>query len=298
QKPEKLLERIITCASNENDIVLDPFVGGGTTVAVADKLKRKWIGIDQSVSAIKITEARMHNQQDLFANPFITQLHKYDFDTLRYKDAFEFETFIITQFGGINNTQQRGDLGLDGKTRENQPIQVKRSDNIGRNVIDNFLSAVKRNDKNVFEKNKSEKKPVGFIIAFSFGKGAVQEVARLKNEENTIIELVKVEDIVPIAKKPKLSVEIIDKGTDAKGLREIEFKARGESTAGIEFYMWDFDYKNDKFNAEIIFDKTGDQHYKFKAGICNIAIKIIDNEGLENTEIIKLKVNGKIERER
>lgn len=298
QKPAELLERIIRTSSNETDIVLDPFVGGGTTVAVADKLNRKWIGIDQSVAAVKVTEARMNNQQDLFSKSFATQLHKYDYDTLRNSDAFEFEIFIVTQFGGINNTKQRGDLGLDGKTRENQPIQVKRSDGIGRNVVDNFLSAVKRNDKSLYEKNKAEMKPVGFIIAFSFGKGAVQEVARLKNEENIIIKLVTVEEIIPIAKKPKLTIEITDKGTDKKSLREIKFKANGESEAGIEFFMWDFDYKNDKFNPEIIFDKTGEQSFKFKPGICNIAVKVVDNEGLENVEIVKLKVNGKIEREK
>jgi len=59
QKPEALLERIILCASNEDDVILDPFVGGGTTVAVADKLKRNWIGIDQSVQAIKVSEMRL-----------------------------------------------------------------------------------------------------------------------------------------------------------------------------------------------------------------------------------------------
>jgi DNA modification methylase len=302
QKPMQLLERIIKAGSNEGDLVLDPFVGGGTTIAVADKLNRKWIGIDQSVAAIKVTEARMNNAQDLFSNqennPFVVQLHKYDYDTLRYKDAFEFEIFIVSQFGGINNIKQRGDLGLDGKTRENQPIQVKRSDNIGRNVVDNFLSAVKRNDKNLYEKNKAENKPVGFIIAFTFGKGAVQEVARLQNEENIIIKLVKVEDFIPIAKKPKLLVEIIDKGKNNKDLREIEFVAKGESEAGIEFFMWDFDYKNDKFNPEILFDKTGNQTWKFKAGLHEIAVKVIDNEGLENIEIVKLKVNGKIELEK
>lgn len=297
QKPLKLLERIIKASSNKDDIILDPFVGGGTTVAMADKLERRWIGIDQSVAAVKVTEMRMQNQQDLFSKPFITQLHKYDYDTLRYKDAFEFESFIVVQFGGTNNTKQRGDLGLDGKTRDNTPIQVKRSDNIGRNVVDNFLSAVKRNDKNLYEKNKAELKPVGFIIAFSFGKGAVQEVARLKNEENVIIKLVAVEEIIPIAKKPKLSVEIKDIGTDEKGLREIEFKAKGESDAGIEFYMWDFDYKDEKFNADIMFDKNGQHTQKFKAGTYSVAVKVVDNEGLESIEIIKLKINGKVERE-
>jgi DNA modification methylase len=59
QKPEALLERIIKCASNEGDIVLDPFMGGGTTIAVADRLKRQWIGIDQSAMAVKVTELRL-----------------------------------------------------------------------------------------------------------------------------------------------------------------------------------------------------------------------------------------------
>ncbi|MDR3181378.1 MAG: site-specific DNA-methyltransferase, partial [Planctomycetaceae bacterium] len=44
QKPEALMERIIQCASNEGDLVLDPFVGGGTTAIAADKLHRRWIG--------------------------------------------------------------------------------------------------------------------------------------------------------------------------------------------------------------------------------------------------------------
>ncbi|MCZ2355091.1 MAG: site-specific DNA-methyltransferase [Bacteroidia bacterium] len=297
QKPFALLQRIIEAASNEGDIVLDPFVGGGTTVAAADKFNRRWIGIDQSVQAIKVTEFRLNLQQDLFSKPFITQLHKYDYDTLRYKDAFKFESWIVTQFGGTSNSKQRGDLGLDGKTKDNTPIQVKRSDNIGRNVIDNFLSAVQRSDKKLFEKNQAIMKPVGFIIAFSFGKGAVEEVARLKNKENIIIKLVTVEDIVPIAKKPTLTVTINDNGKDKKELREIEFIATAQSNAGIEFYAWDFDYKAGKgFKPQVLIDKDGKQTHKFKAGQHNIAVKVVDNDGLDNIEVIKLKVNGKIER--
>jgi len=297
QKPEALLQRIIKCASNEGDIVLDPFVGGGTTIAVADKLNRNWIGIDQSVQAVKVTEFRLNNQQNLFSQPFIVQLHKYDYDTLRYKDAFEFESWIVQQFGGTSNTKQRNDLGLDGKTNDNMPIQVKRSDNIGRNVIDNFLSAIQRGDKKLFEKNKADKKPVGFIIAFSFGSGAIQEVARLKNQEDVIIKLVKVEDIVPIAKKPTLMVEVHEIGRDKKDIREIEFRASGQSAAGIEFYSWDFDYNAENgFKPEIIIDKHGKQQHKFKAGQHNIAVKVVDNDGLDNIEVIKLKVNGTVER--
>ena len=66
QKPEALLERIIKASSNEGDVVLDPFMGGGTTIAVADKLKRKWLGIDQSVQAVKVTELRLQRQNTKF----------------------------------------------------------------------------------------------------------------------------------------------------------------------------------------------------------------------------------------
>ncbi len=294
QKPEKLLERIIKMASNEGNTVLDAFVGGGTTVVVADRLKRRWIGIDQSVQAIKVTEFRLNKEQNLFSKPFSVQLHKYDYDTLRYREAFEFETWIVQQFGGLANSKQRGDLGLDGRTRENQPIQVKRSENIGRNVIDNFHSAVMRYDKALYEKNKKENKPVGFIIAFSFGRGAIQEVARLKVEEQVIIELVTVESIIPIAKKPTLKVEIKDLGLQ-KDLREIEFVAKGESENGIEFYAWQFDYKGN-FIPEVLLDKQGKQTQKFKTGEYQIAVKVVDNEGLESLELIKLKINGVVER--
>ena len=54
QKPEALLERIIAASSNEGDVVLDPFCGCGTTVAAAQKLKRRWIGIDITHLAITL----------------------------------------------------------------------------------------------------------------------------------------------------------------------------------------------------------------------------------------------------
>jgi DNA modification methylase len=296
QKPEKLLERIILASSNEGDIVFDPFVGGGTTIAVADRLNRRWLGIDQSVQAVKVSEMRIEKQQNLFSAPFTLQLHKYDFDTLRYKDAFEFEKWIIERYDGIVNTKQRGDLGLDGKKRDGTPIQVKRSDNIGRNVIDNFLSAIKRSDKSLFDKNKTDGNPIGYIIAFSFGSGARQEVARLKNQEDIIIKLVQVDEIVPIAKKPKLQVAVADIGADSKGLREIQFTATAESDSGIEFYAFDFDYKPNerKFNANDMLNKDGKATHKFKPGKYTIAIKAVDNEGLEALEEISIKVNGKV----
>lgn len=297
QKPESLLERIISLACNEGDIILDPFVGGGTTLAVADKLQRKWIGIDQSVQAIKVSEYRLNAEQSLFSDPFIVQLHKYDYDTLRYKDAFQFESWIVMQFGGQPNVKQRGDLGMDGKAADGAPIQVKRSDGIGRNVIDNFYSALQRYDKRLYDKNITEGKPAGYIIAFSFGRGAIEEVARLKNKENVIINLIEVGSIVPISKKPSLQVEIFELDRDKKGIRELEFRAIGSSDAGIEFYSWDWDYNEQTgFKPEVIIEKQGIQRQKFKPGTHQIAVKVVDNDGLENIEIIKLRINGQVEK--
>jgi hypothetical protein len=248
--------------------------------------------------AVKVTEMRLQRQQDLFSAPYTVQLHKYDYDTLRYKDAFAFEAWIVQQFGGTPNLKQRGDMGLDGKADDGAPIQVKRSDNIGRNVIDNFKSAVERFDKNLFEKNITGKKPIGYIIAFSFGKGAIEEVARLKNKEDRIIKLVTVEEIVPIAVKPTIGVHINELERGENGVRKIEFIATGESLAGIEFYSWDFTYDSTKgFKPEIFIDKEGKQVYSCKAGLYNIAVKVVDNDGLENMEVIKLKINGKVEYE-
>lgn len=61
QKPEQLIERIINASSNEDDIVLDAFAGSGTTLAVAEKLGRRWIGMDCGKLAIYIIQKRLLN---------------------------------------------------------------------------------------------------------------------------------------------------------------------------------------------------------------------------------------------
>jgi site-specific DNA-methyltransferase (adenine-specific) len=59
QKPVSLIERIIIASSNKGDIVLDPFLGSGTTATVAQILERKWIGIEIDDKYIEIAEKRM-----------------------------------------------------------------------------------------------------------------------------------------------------------------------------------------------------------------------------------------------
>jgi DNA modification methylase len=297
QKPIALLERIIKASSDEGDVVLDPFIGGGTTIITADYLNRRWIGIDQSVQAIKVSEMRFLKVRSSYGNSvvnsFTVELHKYDINDLTNMDAFEFERWIINQFGGEPNTKQRGDSGIDGKTQDNAPIQVKQSKNIGRNVIDNFKSAIIRYDKLMYDRNIIENKPVGYIIAFSFSKGAVEEVARLKNSENIMIKLIRVDEIIEVSNRPKLIIEFTEQGKDDNDNVIIQIEAKAESNAGIELYSWDLNYDEaNGFNAEVIIDKKGKIEYSFPPGEYNIACKAVDADGLEIIEVVKLRVNG------
>jgi site-specific DNA-methyltransferase (adenine-specific) len=99
QKPLALMDRIIKAFSNEGDVVLDAFCGGGTTLVAAQRLNRRFIGIDQSVQAITVSRGRLENERDLFSPPFTVERHKYNRDSLLNMDVFKFEQFIIEQFG-------------------------------------------------------------------------------------------------------------------------------------------------------------------------------------------------------
>jgi site-specific DNA-methyltransferase (adenine-specific) len=68
QKPEALLERLVSALSDPGDVVLDPYIGSGTTVAVAARLGRSFIGVDASEVAFGIAQARLEGQGIRFAD--------------------------------------------------------------------------------------------------------------------------------------------------------------------------------------------------------------------------------------
>ena len=74
QKPEALLQRVILSSSNEGDTILDPFLGSGTTCAVAKKLNRRSIGIEQEPRYVEIAENRLKSiNSDLFQDIRLTE---------------------------------------------------------------------------------------------------------------------------------------------------------------------------------------------------------------------------------
>lgn len=187
QKPEALLERIIGASSNPGDVVLDPFCGCGTTISVAEKLGRRWVGIDISATAVNIMDRRIKRIPGATA-PKLIGLPS-TVDDLRVMKPFEFQNWVIQQFFGVSSPRKSGDMGIDGYTfLSRDPIQVKRSDKVGRNVVDNFQTAIRRDGSST-----------GWIVAFSFTKDAREEAARAKWQEKLDVHLITVETLL----KPK-----------------------------------------------------------------------------------------------
>lgn len=189
QKPETLLERIIRTSTNKGDVVLDAFCGCGTTIAAAEKLDRKWIAIDVSPIAVKVITERlkmMENKMGKKVEDFITYgLPKKTIAQVKNLTGFEFQDWIIEQIEGIQPKRKVNDKGIDGKTKDGIPIQVKRSEKVGRIVVDNFFAALDSIDA---------KK--GKIYAFSFGRGAWEKVAELKRKKKMDIELITIKDLL------------------------------------------------------------------------------------------------------
>jgi site-specific DNA-methyltransferase (adenine-specific)/adenine-specific DNA-methyltransferase len=126
QKPEALLERIISTSSQEGDIVLDAFAGAGTTCAVAEKLGRRWIGIDVGKLAIYTVQKRMLNLRSeignkgraLKAKPFtLYNAGLYDFPSLRQLPWSDWRFFALELFGCKAEPHTIGGLQLDGKLK-------------------------------------------------------------------------------------------------------------------------------------------------------------------------------------
>jgi hypothetical protein len=118
QKPEALLERIITASSDEGDVVLDPFCGCGTTVAAAQRLRRRWIGID--ITHLAITLIR-HRLRDAFGGQVAYQVigepvSLPDAKTLADQDPYQFQWWALGLVGARPVEQKKGaDQGIDGR---------------------------------------------------------------------------------------------------------------------------------------------------------------------------------------
>ncbi len=132
QKPETLLEKVIKASSQEWDIVLDAFAGSGTTLAVAEKLGRKWIGIDGGKLSIYTIQNRLMNLKeeiwnkgkDLKPKPFaVYNAGLYDFQILKNLDWNTYTWFTLSLFQCIQEEHKIDGIKFDGYLNLNH-VQV------------------------------------------------------------------------------------------------------------------------------------------------------------------------------
>jgi len=166
QKPEALLERIIKTSSNEGDIVLDPFCGCGTTVAVAEKLKRKWIGMDITYPAIALIRGRLRSAHggdfdidktySVIGSPTTVP----DAQQLAIEKPFQFQSWAIDLVPGAWVSPKKSrDRAIDGvayfdKTGKNKRdgtiyFSVKSGAHVGVTDVRELTSAVTRDKADI-----------------------------------------------------------------------------------------------------------------------------------------------------
>jgi DNA modification methylase len=121
QKPEALLERILKASSNEGDVVLDPFCGCGTTVQVAQKLNRHWIGIDITHLAIGLIKTRLDDTfgQDVRKTYQVigepTDVHGAEQLALENKYQFQYWALGLVGARPTEGIKKGADRGIDGR---------------------------------------------------------------------------------------------------------------------------------------------------------------------------------------
>lgn len=192
QKPEALLERVIAASSNEGDLVLDPFCGCGTTVIVASKLNRQFIGIDIDTSerkqgelptAFSVIKNRSH---ELFAQ---SRYVSRDLSEVLEMNPKEFEDWV-NEFYKANKPSP--DKGVDGITPEGVPIQVKTFE-VGYKEISQLVTDAKYHPQTV--------KPIKKVMVVSqigFDDRARQRKFEIETAEKIEVCLTTPEDMLKL----------------------------------------------------------------------------------------------------
>lgn len=155
QKPLALLERIIKASSNENDIVLDPFCGCGTAVVAAQKLNRKWIGIDITHLAIALMRNRLKDSFNIEAEVIGEPVDLASAKALAHEDRYQFQWWALSLIKArpLGEKKKGADKGIDGvihfiddpTSKPKRVIVQVKSGHVGVNLIQE-LKGVAEND--------------------------------------------------------------------------------------------------------------------------------------------------------
>jgi site-specific DNA-methyltransferase (adenine-specific) len=223
QKPQSLLERIISASSNEGDVVLDPFCGCGTATHAAQKLKRQWIGIDITHLAISLIEKRLKDafpgiQYEVHGTPKDVDGAK----DLAARDKYQFQWWAVSlvnavPFGGKKKGADSGIDGLiyfkpEGKVTEKAIVSVKGGDNVSVPMIRDLAHVVDR-----------EKAKIGVFITLAESTGPMRTEAVKAGFYETLygkypkIQILTIQELFE-GKQP--NIPLIDSSSFKKAARE------------------------------------------------------------------------------
>lgn len=156
QKPESLLERIVLSSSKPDDVVLDPFCGCGTAVAVAERLKRRWIGIDVTHLAVTLIKHRLEHAYQGAAKYVVIgePVSRSDAEVLAASDPYQFQLWALGLVGARPSELKKGaDKGIDGRLffhddpngdTKQIVISVKAGEHIGSAFVRDLVGTISR----------------------------------------------------------------------------------------------------------------------------------------------------------
>ena len=318
QKPEILIERILQASSNPNDLVLDVFVGGGTTAAVAQRLGRRWIACDQSRVAIAVTAERLKapltTELDVPETPDFTIEHwgVYESEHLETMPPEEFRSFILACY----DARPSNDDGIHAYKGNNAriPVWVGPQDPTKRvtaSDVNHFAQAIARLPRYGGDEGLRN----GIMLAWGFREDAQKAAEELREREALTIAFVRIEQIR--IDSPKFREHIARQSTDRGDYSEfltfvrpplVSFTSRRlkhchygfdasdshttNTDSKIINVQWDFNYNGKTFHAEsgkwfqhTKRKSTGPllqtQHTFPKTGIYRVGCKIQDDKGGE-----------------
>jgi len=309
QKPEALLERIIKASSSEGDIVADFFCGSGTTLAVAEKLGRRWIGADLSKFAIHVTRKRMLDIP--FCRPFkiynLGNYQKYKFIENNHPPVERYIRFILELYRA---QPLQGYAFIHGR-KDRRLVHIAGVDSI----------VTEREVRDACEEcaNAIGGKALD-VLGWDFEMGLDELIERIGQDYGINIRLVQIPKEAMELKSAKEEIRFYDMNyleaehrINGKTL-EIELKdfiiANPEYipdevrekikkfTDYIDYWAVDFDYQNDTFHNMWQSFRTK-KHPKLdtkvrktysEAGDYMVLIKVIDIFGNDTNKLLKVRI--------
>ena len=313
------MERIIKASTNEGDLVLDCFMGSGTTMAVAQKLGRRWIGCDINMGAIQTTIKRLNGilvEQKKEKNGLsafkVYNVNDYDI----FKNEIEAREIVMEMYGVEPIKRTYFDGLLDNNYVKVMPLNRVLNKLDIKTVIKNIEDKVGDFTPKITSKKSEETFEEGVLVVCS---GMEIDISDFLKKENKTGVKIEVRDILTdkqnliFKQKPEAKIKLAKKGTKAtlkieeffspilirklelenkKTLKD-DYKAKIKDFRQIiDSVAIDVDYNDKLFNAEIMDLPSkkevikGEYEWESRGVKGEVAIKIVDVLGEEYFEVL------------